>query len=62
MAEYILPPNSDNDIAHQFREILYGGLTAKNVKESEFYILTSPDGTKYRLEVDNSGNLTTKEV
>jgi hypothetical protein len=62
MAEYTLPPDKDMDIQTQFREILYGGLTAKNVNEKEFFILTSPNGTKYRLIIDDSGNLSTKEV
>ncbi|MFW5787562.1 MAG: hypothetical protein ACOCV3_04790 [Halanaerobiales bacterium] len=57
MAELILPPNKDNEILMQFKEILFQGLTKKNVNEKEFFILKDrTTGKDYRLYVDN-GNL-----
>lgn len=62
MAELILPQNKDRDTIEQFKEILFGGITRKNINEEKAFILTSPDGNQYRLVVDNDGNLDTEEV
>lgn len=54
--------NNINDVNKQIIEILFKGLTHENTNEEEFFILTSPDGTKWRIKVDNSGNLYTEKV
>jgi hypothetical protein len=51
----------DERLNRQFREILQN-LTHKNVNEEDFFILTSPDGTQWRITIDNTGSLSTEEV
>lgn len=52
----------DQRLNQQFGEILRN-LTHKNVRtEDEFFILTSPNGTKYKLQVDDAGNLSTAQI
>lgn len=62
MAELILPPTKDSDLLRQFKEILFQGLTKKNVNEKEFFILRDRITAKdYRLYVEN-GTLGVEEV
>ena len=54
--QFILPPNFEfEDIRRQFQEII------TNPQLNEFY-MNSPDGTSWKVTVDNNGNLTTEEV
>lgn len=64
MANLLLPSGkiSDIDIRRQVLEILKN-ITHDNIKsESDFFILTSPNGTKYKLVVDDAGTLSTQSL
>jgi len=54
--QFILPPNfDDEDVRRQIQEITI------NPQIDEFF-MNSPDGTKWKVTINNSGNLTTEEV
>jgi len=50
----------DNELNRQFNEIL-SNLSEENFKDKQLTI-TSEDGTKFYLKVDNTGTLYTEEV
>lgn len=64
MANNLLPAGNidDDSLRRQIIDILIN-LTHANIKsEGDFFILTSPNGGKYKLKVDDSGNLSTEVV
>ena len=57
----------DQQLEKQLNEIIFKGINADNMQRDkrilkEKAVLEAPDGTLYRLTVDNDGNLSTEEV
>ena len=52
----------DNSIQLNTNITASGNISASGTIESNGLILTSPDGTRYQISVDNSGNLSTTSV
>ena len=62
MAKNILPANVNMQLRRQFEELLMR-ISKENIEETdEFFSLTSPDGTKYKITVDDAGNLGTEVI
>ena len=62
MAKNILPANIDMQLRRQFEELLMR-MNKENIEDTkEFFSLTSPNGTKYKITVDDAGNLGTEEL